>query len=143
MFSQGECVGFSPTMCESEGVYVVQTVTAALRYIDPHYDTLQEASQSCGKEVVPVVPARWVQYFHQKRVYNDWQKKKLKCPRMDRTSSAAHARALFSLVQKPCLASPAWHTICKDIEVLANTLQGYSDHLEAANEKQQQRQAQN
>ena len=123
-------------------MYVVQTVAAALWYIDPHYNTLQEASQSCGEEVVAVVPARWVQCFHQKQVYNDWWKKKLKCPRMDTTTSAAHARALFSLVQKPCLSSPAWQAICNDIEVLANTLQGYSDYLKAANEKQQQRQAQ-
>ena len=67
------------------------------------------------------------------------------CPRMENTTSAAHAQALFSLVQKSCLGSPAWHTICKDIEVLANTMQlaiGYSDHLEAANKKQQRRQAQ-
>ena len=56
---------------------------------------------------------------------------------MNKTTSAAHAQALFSLAQKPCLGSPAWHAICKNIEVLANTLQGYSDHLEAANEKQQ------
>ena len=142
LYFQVEGVGFSPTLCESEGVYVLQTVTSALWYIDPHYSTLHEATSSCGKKAVPPIPDRWVKSFHQRCTYNNWQKKKLKQPRMDRTTTAAHARALFSVAQKPCVAGSVWQAIRSDIEILASVLQGYSDYLATANEKQQERHAQ-
>ena len=118
-------------------MYVLQTVSSALWYIDPHYHTLREASSSCGKKAVPLMPDRWVRSFHQKCTYNDWQKKKLKQPRMDRMATATHAQALFSVAQKPCVAGSVWRAIRSDIELLASVLQGYSDYLATANEKQE------
>ena len=79
-------------MGESEGFRVVQTTAAALQHTDPHYNTLQEATQSCCKEVAPSVQARCVQCFHQKWAYNSWWKKQLKHPGMERTTKAAHAQ---------------------------------------------------
>lgn len=53
-----------------------------------------------------------------------------------------HARTLFAVAVKPCIATTAWRAIRSDIEGLANSLQGYSNYLESALQKQQKRQQQ-
>ena len=93
--------------------------------------------ESCA----PIPDRRWVRSFHQKCMYNDWQKK-LKQPCMDRMATAAHAKALFSVAQKPWVAGSVWQAIHSSTKILASVLQGYSDYLANANEKQQERQAQ-
>ena len=50
--------------------------------------------------------------------YNDWQAKKQKRPRLDKSALEAHVRALqhVSLVAKPTIAGNEWRTMREDAE---------------------------
>lgn len=131
-------MGFSPDVVDGEGSYVVQTIVNALWYVDPHWSTIvQECSARPGLSAVPV---RWRQVFSV-TTYNDWQAKKQKRPRLDRSALGAHARALLSLVAKPILAGNDWRAMRDDVEGLATAMMGYCEYLEAACEKQKERQS--
>lgn len=106
--SQDEGVGFSAQLRNSEGAYVVHTLTSALWYIDSQYDTLEHTTKNEGSSVISPISDRWISSFHKERTYDDWKSKKLREPGMDQSGTAAHACALFAIVSKPCMASSKW-----------------------------------
>ena len=54
--------------------------------------------------------------------YNDWQAKKQKRPRLDR--SALEAQALLSLVAKPIIGGNEWRTVREDVESRSHSNDG-------------------
>ena len=131
-------LGFSPDVVDGEGSYVVQTVVNALWYMDPHWSTI--VPECASRHGLSAFPARWRQVFSA-TTYNDWQAKKQKRPRLDRSALGAHARALLSLVAKPIIAGNEWRAVRDDVDGLAAAMMGYCEYLEAACEKQKERQA--
>ena len=65
-------VGFSPTVVESEGFDVVNTLTNALWSIDANHDTLNTATSNKGKGKVSQLPEIW----NKLQGYNDYKAKK-------------------------------------------------------------------
>ena len=116
-------------------MYVLTTLTSALWHCHTHFATFADASQRTD---VIALPRRWTETFN--KVYNDWQAKKEKKPRLNIGSLGAHGRALLALLEKPCIAGRAWHEIREDIEGFANSLQSHSKYLEASGRRQMERQ---
>ena len=130
-------VGFSPLAAESEGFSVVNCLTNVLWAIDACHDTLRTATSKKGCTKIPRLPEVWEKF----QGYNDYKLKKVAKPRLHSSTLKEFALELFRIVGLPSLQFSDWYQTREEIEGLANTLDGYADHMVETNQAQQKRQS--
>ena len=130
-------VGFSPAAADSEGFTVVNCLVNALWAIDACHDTLKNATSKKGQVTVPQLPEVWQKF----QGYNDYKSKKVAKPRLKSPVLKEFAQELFRIAGLPSLQVSDWCQTKSEIEGFANTLDGYANYLEDANQAQLLRQS--
>ena len=105
-------IGFAADICDSEGAYVVRSLTNALWSIDGCHNSLETLHEH---RAVPQLDSTWYEF----RGYNDYAAKKTKKPQLSATSLSSNSSILFGMLQKSCLQGKRWDSFRSGIEALA------------------------
>ena len=82
-------MGWSPDLVETVGKRCVKTIVGTLWYLDPHHECFSARSLA--------IPAS----FHKFKGYNDWKRKREKCPQLTQHDLDKHVQAISSLLSQP------------------------------------------
>lgn len=117
-----EGLGFPPSVCDSEGVYVIRSLARALWCIDGCHETLASAAKH---KAVPPLPEIWKTFSG----YFDSSSRKKKKRQLDSRVLRENSGLLFGMLTKTLLQSKEWTQFRDKIEGLATTMSKYSDVL--------------
>ena len=106
-------VGFAADICESEGAYIVRSITNALWSIDGCHNSLVTLHLH---KSVPQLDSMW----HEFRGFNDYAAKKMKKPQLSAATLSSHSSLLFGMLQKPCIQGKRWESFRDSTERLAS-----------------------
>lgn len=115
-------VGWAPDSLQSIGENFVNTITAALWYLDPHHQRLASRGIHLPKEVGAL------------QGYNDQHKKKMKKPRHSSSKVDGHIQSLSRTLTQPWLAKSDYRelrSLTEDID----TMHKYMEYLDQKNEQ--------
>lgn len=109
-------------------------MTNALWELTNHHDCINTKASHITK--LRRIPNYWSSFQH----YDDYHKKKIKLRKITASSLESHSRAIYSILQKPCLAIGRWKAAREAMEGLADTMVAYAEYLRGENERSQKRQ---
>ena len=115
-------IGWSPDTVETVGKKCVKVLCGALWYLDPHHGRFKDRS-------LPL-PA----CFEKFQGYNDWKRKKEKCPQLSQADLDKHIQALSSLLSQPWSHKLYFKTLQSKLVQLVETMKHYLAYLKRHNE---------
>lgn len=123
---------FPSTFSNDDVKRYMMVLADALWYLNGHFTVVQERA-SHMPNIVPI-PERFLKF----EGFNDYKKKKHKCPNMKSQVLKNHSQTLLQLASKQFCST--WGELQNDIEKLATTLSSYGTYLDNSNKQQQERQ---
>lgn len=115
-------IGWSPDTVETVGKKCVKVLCGALWYLDPHHSRFRDRSIA--------IPTSF-EKFHG---YNDWKKKKEKCPQLSQAELDRHVQAISTLLSQPWSHKPHFKPLQSKLVQLVEALKQYLNYLKKHNE---------
>ena len=113
-------IGWSPDTVETVGKKCVKVLCGALWYLDPHHNRFRDRSLA--------LPAR----FEKFQGYNDWKKKKEKCPQLSQAELDRHVQAVSALLSQPWSHKACFKPLQSKLVELVESMKRYlKKHNEA------------
>ena len=110
-------VGWSPDSVETVGKRCVKTIVGALWYLDPHHERFSARSLAS--------PAS----FHKFKGYNDWKRKREKCPQLTQHDLDKHVQAISSLLSQPWSHMNRFKKLKSELVTLVDVMKQYLSYL--------------
>ena len=110
-------VGWSPDSVEIVGKRCVKTIVGALWYLDPHHERFSARSLA--------IPA----CFHKFKGYNDWKRKREKCPQLTQHDLDKHVQAISSLLSQPWSHMNQFKKLKTELVTLVDVMKQYLSYL--------------
>ena len=115
-------ISWSPDTVETIGKKCVKVLCGVLWYLDPHHNRFKDRSLA--------LPA----CFEKFQGYNDWKKKKEKCPQLSQAELDQHVQALSTLLSQPRSHKAHFKFLQTKLVELVETMKQYLSYLKKHNE---------
>ena len=112
----------SPDRVETVGKKCVKVLCGALWYLDPHHNRFRDRSLA--------LPA----CFEKFQGYNDWKKKKEKCPQLSQAELDRHVQAVSALLSQPWSHKACFKPLQSKLVELVESMKQYLSYLKKHNE---------
>ena len=115
-------IGWSPDVVDTVGQQCIKAIVASLWYLDPHHDRFRDRSLA--------IPTCFASF----KGYNDWKRKKEKCPQLRQPDLDKHVQALSSLLSQPWCYKPHFKPLQKELAGLVEVMKQYLSYLQKHNQ---------
>ena len=115
-------IGWMPDTVETVGKNCVKVLSKALWYLDPHHGQFRDRSLA--------LPA----CFEKFQGYNDWKRKKERCPQLCQAELDRHIQALSTVLSQPWSHKPNFKTLQSKLVMLVETMKQYLGYLKPVEE---------